>query len=93
MLDVDSLVSEHNRRTFEDLESSESQFLEIFANTLFDWSCALGFTTSTSIASFIDSLYFTYATHSLYYLTLLCSFFMLKESSFSNKASSLFIYI
>jgi hypothetical protein len=56
---------EHNWSTFEDMESLESQFLESFANLLFDWSWAWGFTTSTSIASFIDSLCLTYTPHSL----------------------------
>jgi hypothetical protein len=48
-----TISRERNRRTFEHLESSESQLLGIFANSLFDWSHAWGFTSSNSIADFI----------------------------------------
>jgi hypothetical protein len=44
------------RRTFEDVTSSESQLLYCFALTLFDWSRAWGFTTSTNVIEFISSL-------------------------------------
>jgi hypothetical protein len=42
--------------TFEDVSSSDRQLLESFTLTLFDWSRAWGFTTSTSITEFISSL-------------------------------------
>ncbi len=57
-----------NRRTFEDLESLESQFIGSFANSLFDWSRAWSFTTSNSIAEFLESLYPVHTDHSLKFL-------------------------
>lgn len=56
---------ERNQCTFEDLESSESQFLETFVTSLFDWSRAWGFTSSISIASSIDSFCLTHTSDSL----------------------------
>ena len=47
---------ERNQHTFEDVSSSDRQLLEGFTLTLFDWSRAWGFTTSTSITEFISSL-------------------------------------
>ena len=47
---------ERNRRTFEDVSSSNSQLLDCFILTLFDWSRAWGFTSSTSVIEFISSL-------------------------------------
>jgi hypothetical protein len=56
---------ERNRRTFMDLESFESSLLGLFANLFFNWSHAWGFTTSNSIADFIDSLCLGHTAHSL----------------------------
>lgn len=49
---------EHNRCTFEDLESTRDQLLASFVGTLFNWSCAWGFTSRESIPMFIESLSF-----------------------------------
>lgn len=51
-----------NRHTFEDLESSKSQTLEFFATSLFDWLHAWGFTTSSSVVTFIASLWISHST-------------------------------
>ena len=42
--------------TFEDVSSSKSQLLNCFASTLFDWSRAWGFTSSSNVTDFISSL-------------------------------------
>jgi hypothetical protein len=47
---------ERNQRIFEDVSSSDSHLLKRFTSTLFDWSRAWGFTTSTSIPEFISSV-------------------------------------
>ena len=47
---------EHNRRTFEDVVKSENQLVECFALSLFDWSRAWGFTSSTIVMLFISTL-------------------------------------
>jgi hypothetical protein len=44
---------EPNRRMFEDLESSRTQFLALFSSTLFHWSCVWGFLDRKIIAEFI----------------------------------------
>ena len=49
---------EHNRCTFEDLGSTRDQLLASFVGTLFNWSCAWGFTSRESIPMFIESLSF-----------------------------------
>ena len=46
---------QHNNCIFEDLERSGDQLIALFSGTLFDWSCAWGFTSSDSIPLFIDS--------------------------------------
>jgi hypothetical protein len=51
---------ERNRRTFEDLSSSDSQFLDCFPITLFDWSRAWGFTTSSNVVDFY--FFFVFST-------------------------------
>jgi hypothetical protein len=51
-----TIWKERNQRTFEDVSRSDSQILEGFTLTLFDWSRAWGFTTSTSITEFFSSL-------------------------------------
>ena len=51
-----TLWRECNRRTFEDVEKSASQLLDCFASLLFEWSCAWGFTSSTTVLHFISSL-------------------------------------
>ena len=51
---------EHNRCTFEDVSSSESQLLECFASTLFDWSRTWGFSSSITVLEFVSSLSLTH---------------------------------
>lgn len=48
--------TEHNRRTFEDLENLEDQLFTLFVGTLFERSHTWGFTSSDPILMFIDSL-------------------------------------
>ena len=47
---------ERNCRTFEDISSSESQLIESFATTLFDWSRTRGFSSTMTVIEFISSL-------------------------------------
>ena len=51
-----TIWKERNHLTFEDVSKLDSQILEGFILTLFDWSRAWGFTTNTSIPEFISSL-------------------------------------
>jgi hypothetical protein len=51
-----TLWRERNWHTFEDLENLEGCLIELFATSLFDWFRVWGFTTSHSIADFIESL-------------------------------------
>ena len=48
---------ERNNCIFEDSVLFGDKLLELFASTLFDWSCAWGFTSSKSIPLFSDSLF------------------------------------
>ena len=50
------LWREQNRRTFEDMESSDDQLLASFSGTLFDWFRAWGLTSSDSLPMFLNSL-------------------------------------
>ena len=50
------LWREQNRRTFEDMESSDDQLLASFNGTLFDWSRTWGLTFSDSLLMFLSSL-------------------------------------
>ena len=50
---------ERNRRTFEDVSSSDSQLRDYFTSTLFDWSRVWGFTSSSNVNDFIFSLSFS----------------------------------
>ena len=50
------LLRERNRRTFEDMESSDDQLLTSFSGSLFDWSRAWGLTSSDSLPLFLSSL-------------------------------------
>ena len=50
------LWRERNRRTFEDMESSDDQLLASFSGSLFDWSGAWGLTSSDSLPMFLSSL-------------------------------------
>ena len=45
-----------NRRTFEDMESSDDQLLPSFSGFLFDWSRTWGLTSSDSLPLFLSSL-------------------------------------
>ena len=45
-----------NRRTFEDMESSDDQLLAFISGSLFDWSRAWGLTSSDSLPLFLSSL-------------------------------------
>jgi hypothetical protein len=51
-----TIWKECNQRTFEDVSRLDRQILEGFTLTLFDWSSAWGFTTSTSSTEFFSSL-------------------------------------
>jgi hypothetical protein len=55
-MDMDHLERMCDRRTFKNLESSESQILEEFDISLSHWLRALGFTSSISIDSFFERL-------------------------------------
>ena len=50
------LWRERNRRTFEDMDSSDNQLLASISGSLFDWSRASGLTSSDSLPSFLSSL-------------------------------------
>ena len=52
-----SIWREHNRRTFEDMDSLEDQLLASFSGSLFDWFRAWGLTSSDSLPLFLDSLF------------------------------------
>jgi hypothetical protein len=60
-----TLWTEPKRRIFEDCESSESKLIENFVTSLYQWSQAWGFTSSTSLVSFIKDLGLTYVSISL----------------------------
>jgi hypothetical protein len=47
---------ERNNRTFEDIEHSVGQLIESCMCSLYDWAKAWGFTTSTSVGGFLESL-------------------------------------
>ena len=51
-----TLWTERNRRIFEECECSESQLVESFCISLYHWSHAWGFTSSSSLVSFIMEL-------------------------------------
>jgi hypothetical protein len=44
----------------EDEEHSDSQLLEFFSNLLFDWATVWGYTNSSSVISFLDSLHLSH---------------------------------
>ena len=50
------LWRERNRRTFEDMDSSDDQLLASFNGTLFDWSRAWRLTSSDFLPMFLSSL-------------------------------------
>jgi hypothetical protein len=52
-----TLWRERNRRIFENVEHTDAQLHEFFASMLYEWTTAWGFTNSTSILSFLDSLH------------------------------------
>jgi hypothetical protein len=66
-----TLWRERNRRTFEDIAKSERQLLNCFISLLFDWSIALGFSSSLTALDFVVSL----SLHpiSSLHVTILCS--------------------
>jgi hypothetical protein len=51
-----TIWKERNQRTFEDVSRLDSQLLEGFIQTFFNWSRVWGFTTSTSISVFMSLL-------------------------------------
>ena len=53
------LWRERNRRTFEDVDSSDDQLSASFSGTLFDWSRAWELTSSDSLPMFLSSLLYT----------------------------------
>ena len=54
-----TLWQERNSRIFENAELIVSQLYELFTNTLYDWATAWGYSSSTSVIAFIDSLLLT----------------------------------
>ena len=50
------LWREWNRRTFEDMDSSDAQLLASFSGSLFDWSRTWGLTSSDFLPMFLSSL-------------------------------------
>ena len=52
---------ERNRRVFEEVECSDSQLLEFFSNSLFDWATVWGYTHSNTVISFLNSLHFPHS--------------------------------
>ena len=48
---------ERNSCIFESVEHTDLQLYESFSNMLYDWATALGFTSSISVLSFLDSLH------------------------------------
>ena len=55
-----TLWRERNRHVFEDEEHLDSQLLEFFSNLLFDWATVWGYTQSTTVISFFNSLHFSH---------------------------------
>ena len=53
---------ERNKRTLEDAEHLGAILLELFYELLFNWARVWGFTTTSSLADFVISLFY-----SLYY--------------------------
>ena len=51
-----TIWKERNSRTLKDKEKTESQLLNEFSISLFDWSRVWNFTTSSSNLDFISSL-------------------------------------
>jgi hypothetical protein len=54
-----TLWQERNNRIFENVERIDSQLYELFSNTLYDWAIAWGYSSSTSVISFLESLHLT----------------------------------
>ena len=48
---------ERNNCTFESVEHTVLHLYEFFSNMLYDWAMALGYTSSSSVLSFLDSLH------------------------------------
>ena len=51
-----TLWREQNNRIFENTERTDSQLQEFFSNALYDWATVWGYSSSTSVISFLDSL-------------------------------------
>jgi hypothetical protein len=52
-----TLWRERKSRIFENVERTDSQLQELFSNTLFDWATIWGYSSSTFVISFLDSLH------------------------------------
>ena len=52
---------ERNRRVFEAVECTDSQLLEFFSISLFDWATVWGYTHSNTVISFLNSLHFPHS--------------------------------
>ena len=61
-----TLWRERNNRTFENVERTDSQFNELFSNTLYDWAIVWGYSSSTYVISFLDSLHLPSYSSSLF---------------------------
>ena len=67
-----TLWQECNHCTFEDIENPIDKIIEVFMDSLFDWSCAQGVNSSPSLGAFLESLefsikhYFTYKKKGAY---------------------------
>ena len=65
---------ERNSHIFENAERTVSQLYEPFSNTLYDWATAWGYSSSTSVIDFLDSLLLTWPHCN--FSPLMCSFLM-----------------
>jgi hypothetical protein len=53
------LWQERNSRIFENEKRTVSQLYKLFSNTLYDWAIAWGYSSSTSVIAFLESLLLT----------------------------------
>ena len=71
-----SLWKEHNRWTFENMDSFVDQLFSFFSGSLFNWSRAQGLTSSNSFPSFLCSFLFCNQFYSLrsFLFVFICTF-------------------
>ena len=84
---------ERNRRTFEDMNSSDDQLLATFSGSLFDQSRTWGLTSSNSLPSFLSSLLCPqFLFFSFFFLLFLFPLYFLSTLCFLHKVVFLNIY-